>query len=146
MISTPIRLSTNLMTFIPSLAFTELWVISMEHVQRVRHASRERLPFRTPGSVSRFGTCLCSNCWDRIPRTCHVFTRFFTLNTPWYFLDFAFKVPRPSGPITGNSILNWYLVFCKEYCSECQTYWVRYFGTVTFLIILFPYYQFSVPE
>ena len=36
-----------------------------------------------------FGTCLCSNCWDQIPRTCHVFTRLFTLNTPWYFLNFA---------------------------------------------------------
>ena len=34
-----------------------------------------------------FGTCLCSNCWDQITRTCHVFTRLFTSNTPWYFLD-----------------------------------------------------------
>ena len=40
--------------------------------------------FRPP-----FGTCSCSNCWDQIPRTCHVFTRLFTSNTPWYFLDFA---------------------------------------------------------
>ena len=31
------------------------------------------------------GTWLCSNCWDQIPRTCHVFTRFFTSNIPWYF-------------------------------------------------------------
>ena len=29
-------------------------------------------------------------CWDKIPRTCHVFTLLFTLNTPRYFLDFAF--------------------------------------------------------
>ena len=29
------------------------------------------------------------DCWDQIPRTCHVFTRLFTSNTPWYFLDFA---------------------------------------------------------
>ena len=61
----------------------------MEHLQRVWLASRERLPFRTPGSVPHFGTCQCSNCWDQIPRTCHVFTRLFTSNTPWYFLDFA---------------------------------------------------------
>ena len=66
-----------------------LWVVSMEHLQRVWHASRERLPFRTPGSVPYCGTCLCSNCWDQIPRSCHVFTRLFTSNTPWYFLDFA---------------------------------------------------------
>ena len=32
----------------------------------------------------------CSNCWDQIPRSCHVFTRLFTSNTPWYFLDFTF--------------------------------------------------------
>ena len=38
-------------------------------------------------SFPLFGTRLCSNCWDQIPRTCHVFTRLFTLNTPWYFLD-----------------------------------------------------------
>ena len=25
----------------------------------------------------------------QIPRTCHVFTRLFTSNTPWYFLDFT---------------------------------------------------------
>ena len=36
-----------------------------------------------------FGTCSCSNCWDQTPRTCHVLTRLFTSNTPWYFLDFA---------------------------------------------------------
>ena len=30
-----------------------------------------------------------SNCCDKIPRTCYVFTRLFTSNTPWYFLDFA---------------------------------------------------------
>ena len=56
-LSLPIRRSTNFMTFIPSLTFTELWVVSMEHLQRVWLASRERLPFRTPGSVPHFGTC-----------------------------------------------------------------------------------------
>ena len=90
----PIRLSTNFMTLIPSLTFTELWVLSMEHLKRMWHASRERLHFRTPGSVLRFGTCLFSNCWEQIPRTCYVtvFHRLFTLNTPWYFLDFAFVI------------------------------------------------------
>ena len=66
-----------------------LWVVSIEHLKRVWHASRERTPLRTPGSVPHCGTCLYSNCWDQIPRTCHVFTRLFTSNTPWYFLDFA---------------------------------------------------------
>ena len=38
------------------------------------------------------GTCLCSNYWDQIPRTCHVFTRLFTSNTPCYFLDFSCRI------------------------------------------------------
>ena len=38
------------MTLIPSFTITELLVVSMEHLQWVWHASRERLPFRTPGS------------------------------------------------------------------------------------------------
>ena len=33
------------------LTFTELWMVSMEHLQRVWHANMERLPFRSPGSV-----------------------------------------------------------------------------------------------
>ena len=37
--------------------------------------------------------------WDQIPRTYHVFTQYFTLNTPLYFLDFplnfAFISIRP---------------------------------------------------
>ena len=77
-------------TLILRLTFTELWVVFMEHLQRVSHASREHLPYQTPGSIPLLGNCLCSNCWYQIPRTCHVLTRFFTLNTPWYNLDFAF--------------------------------------------------------
>ena len=47
----PIRLSTHFMTLIPNLTFSELWVVSMEHLQRVWHASRERLPFQSPPST-----------------------------------------------------------------------------------------------
>ena len=36
-----------------------LWVVSMEHLQRVWHASRERLLLRTPGPVP-YGICKCS--------------------------------------------------------------------------------------
>ena len=60
----PISFSINFMTLIPNLTFTELRVVSMKRLQRVWHASRARLPFRPPGSVPHFGTCLCSNCWD----------------------------------------------------------------------------------
>ena len=50
------------------------------------------LTFRTPGSVTLFGTCLWSNCWDRISRTFRVFTRLFTLDTPLYFLNLTCTV------------------------------------------------------
>ena len=38
--------------------------VSIEHLQRVRHANRGRLLLRTPGPVP-FGTCICSTCWDQ---------------------------------------------------------------------------------
>ena len=43
-------------------------------------------PYLVPSPF--FGTCLFSNCWDQIPRTCHVYTHI----SPWIpiFLDFAF--------------------------------------------------------
>ena len=87
----PIRLFTIFMTLIPSsLTLTELRVVPMEHLQQVWHASRELLPFRTPGSVP-LGTCLCSNCWDQFSRTRQVFSRLFNLNILWYVLGFAFN-------------------------------------------------------
>ena len=58
--SQPITLSTNFMTLISTLTFTESCVNCMEYLQRVWHASRERLPFRTPASASfpHFGVLL----------------------------------------------------------------------------------------
>ena len=36
-----------------------------------------------------------------IPRTCHIFTRLFTSNTPWYFLDFTLrKGPKVREPVS----------------------------------------------
>ena len=58
--------------FIPSLTFTELRMVSIEHLQGVWHASRARLTFRTPDSVM-FETCICPNCLDPFSLTCHDF-------------------------------------------------------------------------
>ena len=85
-------LSTIFVILIQNFTFTELWVVSMEHLQRVWHA-RERVPFRTPGTFPLFGTYIFSNCWDIFSRTCRVFSQLLTLNTPRYLLDFAFN-PR----------------------------------------------------
>ena len=82
-------LSINFMTLIPGLTLTELRVVSMDHLQRVWLASRERFPFRTPGSVPCLGICLCSYCWDQLYRIRRIFSRLFTLNTHRYFVDVA---------------------------------------------------------
>ena len=78
-----IRLFTNFMTMRPSVTSIELQVVLMEHLQWVWLASRERLPYRTHGSVL-FGTCLCSYCWDQFSRTCRVLSRLFTLINPQF--------------------------------------------------------------
>ena len=56
-----------------------------------------------------FGTCLCSNCWDQIPRTFYVFTRLFISNTPWYFLDFTYHQKR--------------YYFCSVSCFDILSLW-----------------------
>ena len=88
-ISQPTRLTTNFMTLIPTLIFTELWVDSIEHLQRVWHASRERLPFRTWFRPAFWDLLMLELLRQVFSRTCHVFSRLLTLNNPRYFLDFA---------------------------------------------------------
>ena len=53
-----------------------------------------------------FGTCLCSNCLDQIHRTCHVFTRLFTLIPFGIFSNFlslfegCFSSPEPKAQLS----------------------------------------------
>ena len=86
--SQPIRISTNFMTLMPTLTFTELWVVSIEHLQRVWHASRGHLPFRTFGNIPLFWDLLVLQLL-RTDSSNFDFTRLFTSNTPRYFLEFA---------------------------------------------------------
>ena len=79
--SKPIRLSTNFITLIPNLSFTEFWVVSLEHLQRAWHASRERLPFQTP-VPSPFGGLACAPIVE---------TRFLELSMS--LLDFSPWIP-----------------------------------------------------
>ena len=85
-----IRHFTKVMTSIPSLTFTKLREVSIEHLQRVLHASRERLPFWTSGFIP-FGTCLCSNVETSVTELAVPFLDFLILNIPRYFLDFPLK-------------------------------------------------------
>ena len=63
----------------------------MEHLQWIWHASRECLPFWTPGSVPHFGDLLMLQLLRPVFPKAPCLSRFFTLNTSWYFLDIAFK-------------------------------------------------------
>ena len=87
----PIILSTNFIILIPSLTFTDYewfpWSVCNRCGMHMPAGNAYPSGHLVPSH--HFGTCLCSNCWYQIPRTCHVFTRLFTSNTPWYFLDFA---------------------------------------------------------
>ena len=77
------------MTLLPGLTFTELRVVSMEHLQRVWLASRERLP-----SGHLFPSPFWGLAYAPIDETSFTelvisFSRLFTLNIPRYFLNFA---------------------------------------------------------
>ena len=89
MTSQQIRLSTNFMTLIPNLTFTDYEWFPLSNCNGCGMPAGNAYPSGHLVPSQHCGTCLCSNCWDQIPRTCHVFTRLFTSNTPWYFLDFA---------------------------------------------------------
>ena len=88
--SLPIRLSTNFMTMIPSLTFTDYefpWSIcnGCDMPAGNAYPSGHLVPSPILGLAN------APIVWDQILRTCHVFTRLFTSNTPWYFLDFAWR-------------------------------------------------------
>ena len=67
-----------------------------------------------------FGTCWCSNCCDQIPRTCQVFTRFFTSNTPWHFLDFASNALVFDNIVKNWKILNVNISMKHENYAKCE--------------------------
>ena len=77
-----IRLSTNFTTLIPSLTFTEISVVSMEHLQRMRACQQ--------GMLILPDTWFRSPFWDllvlQLLRPDSSISRLFTLNTPWFCL------------------------------------------------------------
>ena len=120
-------------TYFMNLTITEIRMASTKHLHRVWHASRERLHFRTVNPSghlvpSPFGTCLCSNCWSQLSRTCRVFSRFFTCKIPRYFLNFASSAwgPKTTAVILYNylclientSVLWYFKLAMKSYQEE----------------------------
>ena len=69
-------------TLIPGLTFTELRMVSVEHFQMVWLASRERLPFQTPGTVPPFGDLLMLQLLRPV-----------WLNLPYRFSTFHLEYP-----------------------------------------------------
>ena len=61
------QISTNLVTLIPSFTFTELRVVSMEHLQREWHARRERWPFLISGSAPLLMLQLLRQVFPNLP-------------------------------------------------------------------------------
>ena len=111
----------HFMTFILSLTFTELWVVSMEHLQRVWHASRERLPFRTPGSVPFLGlACVPMLRPDSSNLPCLYST--FYLEYPLVLSRFCFLIPRVRFFISWNVFLDINTYFCI-YQNITNTIW-----------------------
>ena len=105
--SQPIRLSNNFITLKPDLTFTELRVVSTKHFQWVWLASRERLPFRTPGS-SPFLGLICGSIVE---------TRF--LDFAVSLLDFS-----PWIPLGTLSILLCLNYMCSRwFCKPPPPFW-----------------------
>ena len=64
---------------------TLLCNVSIEHMQRVRHANRGRLLLRTPGPVPIW-TCICSSCWgQRHPILTRHYTSLWHSYRTWQF-------------------------------------------------------------
>ena len=75
-----------------------------------------------------FGTCLCSNCCDHISQICHVFTRLFSLNSPWYFLSLFINVT--------------YDIFSTKtsICNYIEMLILRVYSTIRFCFSKFSYF------
>ena len=82
-----------------------LWVVSMEHLQR--HASRERSPFRTPGSVPIVGLA-CAPIVE---------TRFLELAMS--LLDFSPRIPFGIFSV----LLVWVSLSCEERAASDNSKW-----------------------
>ena len=62
------------------------------------------------------GTCLFSSCWDQLSRIFLVFTRLFSLDIPWYFLDNAGWSEIHEGEIIDN--IFFHLIHLIFLCSS----------------------------
>ena len=64
----------------------------MEYLQRMFHASRERLPLLTPGSVHFFGLAYALYDETIIPKSAEIFSNVFSSNILCYYPDFTYEI------------------------------------------------------
>ena len=92
---------------------------------------------RPERSTCLVGICLCSNCWDQFSQTCHVFSQLFNLNTPRYFLNFAytaFNTPWIKWMSTLTFSITW-IMRDMDFIMVCiQTYDTKVNNHVTFTV------------
>ena len=97
------------MTLTPGLTFTDLRVVSTERLQQVWHANRERLSFRTPGSVPPFGDLLMLQLLRPVSPNLPCLSRLFTLITHGTFsillVIFAHSLISPRWAIHAHLVL-----------------------------------------
>ena len=124
--SQPIMLSTNFMILILRLTFTELRVVSMEHLQRVWHASRESLPFRPP-FWDMLMLQLLKPDFPILPR---LFSTFlleypsvlsrFCLTYLWVYVRVSFDIPLN---ICKGQVWHTVLILAQSYLAETGENW-----------------------
>ena len=126
-------------TLIPGLTFTELRVVSMEHLQRVWLASSERLPFRTPGSDPFRGLAYAPTDETSLTELAISFSRLSILNTLGTFSILLTSSQKPLNGIKRNltgstvslSIFSIKFVFRagrKTKMTAQASNWLRHFG------------------
>ena len=105
--SQPIRLSTNFMTLIPSLSFTELWVVFMKNFATGVACQQGTLTI--PGSVPLFWDLLVLQCLKPYSSPCLYST--FYLEYPLVFSVICFKCNNDGL----CSFVSWFHFYCKTY-------------------------------
>ena len=89
---------SNMEACLYQLTFTELRVVSMEYLQRVWLARRERLPVRTPGCIPPFGDLLMLQLLRPV-----------VPNLPYLFSTFHLEYPSVL-----SQFCLWYLITCEN--------------------------------
>ena len=122
----PIRLFTNYMTLIPSLTFTKIRMVSVEHLQRMWHANTKRLPFWTPESVHFWDLLMLQSLRPIFPSLPCLFST-FRLEYPSVLSRFRLWIP-----ILRHSLMA--PIFNFHYCKNRIIMWREIFFYISLFL------------